>query len=602
MPISFNPVTGTNGATADSFEGASPLITAINGTAITAGGAAVTVANGTVSLSAGNVLTFTPAGDYHGSTSFEYTVTSGGVTETAAITVNVTPAVDLRARWIDYWEFNEGSGTTTVNRNPFTDQTGTITNNNKLDPPADLRPTWTTGRNDSAAIRFNGVGGASATRDGGWVALAASVTDPLAGIGTTQASLSFWINTTQTGGTIGWDSPSVIGMENNGGTADIQWGWINSTGRIGLGMRDDAGVMSTTPINNGQWHHVVITRDFTTGLTQVIVNGVVERSVTFNAGVTGIPNQFLGFGVTADDGATSSHRFLNAILEDVRIYNTALTSAQAQAIYETELMGDFENVIANDGRPLHFSLNVNDATSVILSGLPSGTVVNGPSGQSVTVSAAGTADITSWNATEVEIHSYGTGSFMMTVTATDASGGRSWEYMSVVTAADMFTGTAAANTLTGNANANVLSGGDGNDTLNGGGGSDMLYGGKGNDTLTGGTGADVFAWRTADKGTPGSAFTDTVTDFDKTNGTGDKLDLRDLLVGENAGNIDRFIVAEVSGGNTTLHISSSGAFAGNGTWTTAARDQVIVLSNVTWTGTSQDILQQMLNGGQLVIG
>jgi Ca2+-binding RTX toxin-like protein len=434
------------------------------------------------------------------------------------------------------------------------------------------------------------------------VALAASVTDPLAGIGTTQASLSFWINTTQTGGTIGWDSPSVIGMENNGGTADIQWGWINSTGRIGLGMRDDAGVMSTTPINNGQWHHVVITRDFTTGLTQVIVNGVVERSVTFNAGVTGIPNQFLGFGVTADDGATSSHRFLNAILEDVRIYNTALTSAQAQAIYETELMGDFENVIANDGRPLHFSLNVNDATSVILSGLPSGTVVNGPSGQSVTVSAAGTADITSWNATEVEIHSYGTGSFMMTVTATDASGGRSWEYMSVVTAADMFTGTAAANTLTGNANANVLSGGDGNDTLNGGGGSDMLYGGKGNDTLTGGTGADVFAWRTADKGTPGSAFTDTVTDFDKTNGTGDKLDLRDLLVGENAGNIDRFIVAEVSGGNTTLHISSSGAFAGNGTWTTAARDQVIVLSNVTWTGTSQDILQQMLNGGQLVIG
>jgi Ca2+-binding RTX toxin-like protein len=220
----------------------------------------------------------------------------------------------------------------------------------------------------------------------------------------------------------------------------------------------------------------------------------------------------------------------------------------------------------------------------------------------VTVGAAGTADITSWNASEVEINSYGTGSFMMTVTATDASGGKSWEYMSVVTAADMFTGTAAANTLTGNGNANVLSGGDGNDTLSGGGGADMLYGGKGNDSLTGGTGADVFAWRAADKGTPGSAFTDTVTDFDKTNGTGDKLDLRDLLVGENAGNIDRFIVAEVSGGNTILHISSTGAFAGNGTWTAGAQDQVITLNSVTWTGTSQDILQQMLNGGQLVIG
>jgi hypothetical protein len=605
MPISFNPVTGTNGATADSFEGASPQITAINGTAITAGGAAVTVANGTVSLSAGNVLTFTPTDDYRGTTSFTYTVTSGGVTETANVTVNVTPAVDLRARWIDYWEFNEGSGTTTLNRQPFTDQTGTITDNNKANPPnpsADLRPTWTTGRNDSAAMQFNGVGGASATRDGGWVALPSNVTDPLAAIGTTQASLSFWIKTTQVGANIGWDSPSVIGMENNGGTTDIQWGFIDSAGRIGLGMRDDAGQMSTTAINNGQWHHVVITHDFTSGATQVFVDGVRERNSTFNAGVTGIPNKFLGFGVTADDG-TASHRFLNATLEDVRIYNTALTTAQAQAIYETELMGNVENVIANDGRPLHFSVSVNDAVSLVLSGLPNGTVVSdGPGGHSVTVGGAGTADISTWGATEVEISGYGTGSFMMTVTGTDASGGKSVEYMTVVTAADMFPGTAGADTLTGNANANILSGGDGNDTLSGGGGADMLYGGKGNDSLTGGAGADVFAWRTADKGTPGSAFTDTVTDFDKTNGTGDKLDLRDLLVGENAGNIDRFIVAEVSGGNTTLHISSTGAFAGNGTWTTGAQDQVIVLTGVTWTGTSQDILQQMLNGGQLVIG
>ncbi len=94
-PISYNPITGSNGATADSFEGAAPQITAINGAAIGVG-QTVAVANGTVTLGAGNVLTFTPATDFHGSAAFTYTVTSGGVTETATdtILVNALPRAD----------------------------------------------------------------------------------------------------------------------------------------------------------------------------------------------------------------------------------------------------------------------------------------------------------------------------------------------------------------------------------------------------------------------------------------------------------------------------------------------------------------------------
>ena len=87
--ISFNPITGTNGAEADSFEG-SPQITQINGTAITAGSGAVAVTNGSVTLAAGNVLTFTPTAGFNGAVpAFSYTVLSGGVTETANISVTV---------------------------------------------------------------------------------------------------------------------------------------------------------------------------------------------------------------------------------------------------------------------------------------------------------------------------------------------------------------------------------------------------------------------------------------------------------------------------------------------------------------------------------
>jgi VCBS repeat-containing protein len=80
--------------TNDSFENAGKLITAVDGLAITAGGAAVAVANGTVSLDVSGQLIFTPAGNFNGAASFTYTVTSGGVTETATANVTVSAVND----------------------------------------------------------------------------------------------------------------------------------------------------------------------------------------------------------------------------------------------------------------------------------------------------------------------------------------------------------------------------------------------------------------------------------------------------------------------------------------------------------------------------
>ncbi|WP_332608971.1 tandem-95 repeat protein, partial [Achromobacter sp. ESBL13] len=77
----------------DSFEGSSPAITAINGTSAVVG-TPIGVANGSVTLLANGTLNFLPSGNYNGTTSFTYTVSSGGVTETATVTVNVTPVND----------------------------------------------------------------------------------------------------------------------------------------------------------------------------------------------------------------------------------------------------------------------------------------------------------------------------------------------------------------------------------------------------------------------------------------------------------------------------------------------------------------------------
>ena len=82
----FNAVTGTIGATADTFENATHPITSVtNG------------ANGSVTFLANGQITYTPNPNFNGMDSFTYTVTSGGVTETATVTVTVTPVNDAPA-------------------------------------------------------------------------------------------------------------------------------------------------------------------------------------------------------------------------------------------------------------------------------------------------------------------------------------------------------------------------------------------------------------------------------------------------------------------------------------------------------------------------
>ena len=67
----------------DSFEG-TPVVTSV-----TQG------ANGTVVNNGDGTVTYTPGEDFNGTDSYTYTVTSGGVTETATVNVTVNAVVDV---------------------------------------------------------------------------------------------------------------------------------------------------------------------------------------------------------------------------------------------------------------------------------------------------------------------------------------------------------------------------------------------------------------------------------------------------------------------------------------------------------------------------
>jgi len=170
---------------------------------------------------------------------------------------------------------------------------------------------------------------------------------------------------------------------------------------------------------------------------------------------------------------------------------------------------------------------------------------------------------------------------------------------------DVLLGNGGNDTLNGGDGADRLEGGAGNDTLNGGNGNDLLYGGAGNDALTGGAGADVFAWTLTDRGPAGTPAADSITDFNNT-ASGDKLNLRDLLVGEVASggsaNLEDYLHFETSGLNTIVHISSSGGFSSG--YSAAAEDQTITLQNIdlvtAFGGNDQLIIQDLVNRGKLI--
>jgi Ca2+-binding RTX toxin-like protein len=175
---------------------------------------------------------------------------------------------------------------------------------------------------------------------------------------------------------------------------------------------------------------------------------------------------------------------------------------------------------------------------------------------------------------------------------------------------DLLFGGAGNDSISATSGTNLLVGGAGNDTIAGGTGNDYFIGGAGNDSMTGGGGVDVFKWELADVGTAGAPATDTISGFD-TVASSDKLDLRDILLGESATGtaLDNYLHFEFSGGNTILHVSTTGAFGDNNavgapnSTITSNEVQQIVFTGVDLVGgatTDQQVIQNLLDNNKLI--
>jgi hypothetical protein len=231
------------------------------------------------------------------------------VTNNTAVanSVNVTVSNPPSGLLASY-SFNAGSGTTTVDSSG-NNLTGTIHG-----------ATWTTGGEYGKALSFNGTNN--------YVDLG----NPASLKATGSMTWAAWVKATSTPSGDG----NIIAKQN----ASSGWQLKTSAGTgpqtFGVAVYGSAGIVqrySTTVRALNTWYHVAGVYNATTRSLDIYVNGVLDDGVLSGTIPTTqkIPN------VNVNIGRRSNGVYFPGIIDEVQIYNRALSAAEIQTILSTPL-------------------------------------------------------------------------------------------------------------------------------------------------------------------------------------------------------------------------------------------------------------------------
>ena len=391
---------------------------------------------------------------------------------------------------------------------------------------------------------------------------------------------------------------------------------------------------AATSVNITTWNRSTLSMTFTSGYTGSTTLTAVATSTEAATGATATTST--SFSVTVDPTGTTTS------LAEIGTFNgDALIGQAGNDVYSVSQVGTGLTVSVTQGATgsipaqsgtdttgtIHQAFNTGAGNDYVQAGAGDDTIYLGDTGSSVHPVGGGAptqAHVAAARvmtlADDTTLTSSTTGLFTAEADDTNANNNSAGN-TSITTWSDVANGGSGNDVIYGQNGTDFLYGGTGNDYLNGGAGIDGLRGGAGDDTLVGGAGndvlrgdagADVFRWEFADRGTAGAgAASDIIMDFNTAtpaNG-GDVLDLRDLLQGEAsaggaAGNLSNYLHFTVSGGTTTIAISSTGGFSSG--YSAGAVDQSIVLQNVDLTSggaltTDQQIINDLLNKSKLLV-
>jgi Concanavalin A-like lectin/glucanases superfamily/Purple acid Phosphatase, N-terminal domain/Protein of unknown function (DUF1565) len=241
----------------------------------------------TISLSA---TTAAPAGTY--------AITVSGWSSTAIVSAHVTLTIAApvqAAAAASSWAFNEGAGTTTADASG-NGNTGTLMGH----------PAWTAGTFGSA-LSFSGAGDYVNVNEGPSLELSTAMT------------VSFWIK-----------ASDVPGVDQRIVSKNYDWDVkLNGSGHIPQFSSGSMFAALNYSLPMGSWEHVTFT--FMSGAVAGYINGAQTglSSNKFTSGYS-LPSSRYGLYIGTDAGKGA---FAKGLIDDVRIYNRALTAAEVSALY-----------------------------------------------------------------------------------------------------------------------------------------------------------------------------------------------------------------------------------------------------------------------------
>jgi hypothetical protein len=183
----------------------------------------------------------------------------------------------------------------------------------------------------NGAVYFNG---------GSFLTPSSNLLSTLAG----NFSLSLWVKTTQS---IAWDTaPAFYGAgivaADVPGEADDLIPVALTGGAIGFNTGSDTvddTVNSATDINDGNYHHVVVTRNQATGEKQIYIDGEFSTNDFATTGLLNAP-QLITIGALADGSNPdptspeySGYQGFVGFLDDIQVYSRVISSNEVAALY-----------------------------------------------------------------------------------------------------------------------------------------------------------------------------------------------------------------------------------------------------------------------------
>jgi hypothetical protein len=120
------------------------------------------------------------------------------------------------------------------------------------------------------------------------------------------------------------------------------FGFVNNDIRFLAGVQNSNflsnGSVTYGPINNGEWNNYIAVFNPTSNSIKIYINGQVVVSDVVSTGLINCDNIFdLMFGVGNPNGAPSGPEFFNGFIDDIGIWNRALTQQEITNIYNSSL-------------------------------------------------------------------------------------------------------------------------------------------------------------------------------------------------------------------------------------------------------------------------